>query len=167
MIRQTLPVMIYITCLMVVHSCNVYHGQEVKPLRVYVMYVTYVTNRYGKGTIVFDGYADGPAIKDATHCRRTGSSKGPNVIFTGETSLKLKKNEFLGNKINKQWFLHLLSSFLENAGCTIIHAKGDADILNVKTAVDSAKAVNTVLIGDDTDLLILLCYYGDAIEKES
>ena len=130
------------------------------------MYVTYVTNRYGKGTIVFDGYADGPAIKDATHCRRTGSSKGPNVIFTGETSLKLKKNEFLGNKVNKQRFLHLLSSFLENAGCTIIHAKGDADILIVKTAVESAKAVNTVLIGDDTDLLILLCYYGDAIEKD-
>ena len=50
------------------------------------MYVTYVTKRYGKATIVFDGYEDGPAIKDATHCRRTGSSKGPNVIFAGETS---------------------------------------------------------------------------------
>ena len=49
------------------------------------MYVTYVTNRYGKATIE--------------------SPKGPNVIFTGETSLKLKKNEFLVNKVNKQRFL--------------------------------------------------------------
>ena len=130
------------------------------------MYVTYVTKRYGKATIVFDGYEDGPTIKDATHCRCTGSSKGPNVIFTGETSLKLKKNEFLGNKVNKQRFLNMLSSFLEKAGCTMIHAKGDADILIVKTAVESAKVVNTVLIGDDTDLIILLCYHGDAIEKD-
>ena len=48
----------------------------------------------------------------------------------------------------------------------MIHAKGDADILIVKTAVESVKVVNTVLIGDDTDLLILLCYHGDAIEKD-
>ena len=51
------------------------------------IYVTYGTKRYGKATIVSDGYDDGPAIKDATHYRRTGSTKGPNVIFTGETSL--------------------------------------------------------------------------------
>ena len=130
------------------------------------MYVTYVTKHYGKATIVFDGYEDGPAIKDATHCRRAGSSKGPTVIFAGETSLKLKKNEFLSNKVNKQRFLHFLGSSLESAGCTTIHAKGDADILIVKTAVESAKVVSTVLIGDDTDLLILLCHYGHAIEKD-
>ena len=76
----------------------------------------------------------------------------------------MKKNEFLGNKVNKQRFLCLLGSSLQKAGCTTIHAKGDADILIVKTAVESAKVVSTVLIGDDTDLLILLCYYGDAIE---
>lgn len=130
------------------------------------VYVQYVKSRYGKATIVFDGYEDGPAIKDATHCRRTGSSRGPDVVFTGETSLKMKKNEFLCNKVNKQRFLNMLSSFLEKAGCTTIHAKGDADILIAKTAVESSKVVNTVLIGDDTDLLILLCYYGDAVEKE-
>ena len=28
-------------------------------------YVSYVTNRYGKATIVFDGYDDAPSIKDA------------------------------------------------------------------------------------------------------
>lgn len=129
---------------------------------IYHIYVAYATNRYGKATIVFNGYEDGPAIKDATHCRRTGSSKGPNVIFTGETSLKLKKNEFLVNKVHKQRFLHLLGSFLEGGGCITIHAKGDAAILIVKTEVESAKVVDTILIGDhDTDLLILLCYHGD------
>ena len=110
------------------------------------MYVTYhVKNRYGKATIVFDVYEGGSAIKNATqlHGRCTCSSKGPNVIFTGETILKLKKNEFLVNKVNKQRFLKMLSSFLEKAGCTTIHAKGDADILIVKTPIVSAKVVNT------------------------
>ena len=57
------------------------------------MYVTYVTRRYGKATIVFDGYEDGPVITYSmrTYRRRTDRSKGPNVVFTGETSLKLKK----------------------------------------------------------------------------
>ena len=37
------------------------------------------------------------------------------------------------------------------------HAPGDADLLIVKKAVESAAIVNT---GDDTDLLILLCYHA-------
>ena len=57
--------MIHSMCLMAVHSYNAYHGQEVKPLRTLFcqIYVTYVTKCYGKATIVFDGYEDGPAIK--------------------------------------------------------------------------------------------------------
>ena len=42
-------------------------------------YTTYVTQRYGRATFVFDGYEDGSAIKDATHRRRTGSSRRPDV----------------------------------------------------------------------------------------
>ena len=38
------------------------------------------------------------------------------------------------------------------------HANGDADLLIVKTAVESARTNTTVLVGDDTDLLVLLCY---------
>ena len=30
-------------------------------------YVEYVSRRYGKATIVFDGYESGPGIKDETH----------------------------------------------------------------------------------------------------
>ena len=41
-IRQTPPVMIYITCLMVGHSCNVNRGIGVKPLRAYVICMSHV-----------------------------------------------------------------------------------------------------------------------------
>ena len=38
------------------------------------------------------------------------------------------------------------------------HTSGDADLLIVQKSVESASAVNTVLVGDYTDLLILLIY---------
>ena len=53
----------------------------------------------------------------------------------------------------------MLSSKLEKAGSTAIHAKSDTDTLIVKSAVDSAQACPTVVIGDDTDLLVLLIYH--------
>ena len=50
---------------------------------------------------------------------------------------------------------------LEMAGCTTIHAEGDADPMIVNSAIESAKSINTLLVGDDTDLLILLCHHAD------
>ena len=38
-------------------------------------------------------------------------------------------------------------------------ASGDADLLIVKTAVEATRKSDTVLVGDDTDLLVLLCFY--------
>ncbi len=37
----------------------------------------------------------------------------------------------------------------------------DADLLIAQTAVQSAAAKNTVLVADDNELVILLCYYAD------
>ena len=49
---------------------------------------------------------------------------------------------------------------LQNAGCVTHHSDGDADLLIVKTAIVSARTKTTVLAGDDTDLLVLLCYHA-------
>lgn len=56
-----------------------------------------------------------------------------------------------------------LSSKLEEAVIETVHAKVDADVLNDKTAKDSTKSNNTILIGDDTDLLVLLCSHATDI----
>ena len=50
---------------------------------VCLLYVRYVTQRYGRCAIVFDGSKDEPSTKDATHLRRTGASTGVTVNFTG------------------------------------------------------------------------------------
>ena len=49
---------------------------------------------------------------------------------------------------------------LEKKGCTVINASGDVDVDIVKAAVKASEHQPTTLIGEDTDLLILLLYYA-------
>ena len=74
--------------------------------------------------------------------------------------LDIKKERFLSNKKNKQKFLNLLKRKLLEQGYDVHSAEEDADLLIVLTAVELAENLSTVLIGDDTDLLVLLCHYA-------
>ncbi len=73
----------------------------------------------------------------------------------------VKKEHFLGNKKNKQQFINMLSKELKKQHCQVYHASGDVDVLIVQKNVECAATTNTVLVGDDTDLLILLCYHAN------
>ena len=44
-----------------------------------------------------------------------------------------------------------------------MHAESDADMRIATTAVRQAKGGPTTVIGEDTDLLILLCYHADHV----
>ncbi|KAL9978959.1 hypothetical protein ACROYT_G016544 [Oculina patagonica] len=109
------------------------------------MYIRYVERRYGKASVVFDGYTNS-STKECTHQRRT-TACAPAVLFTSDMLVVLKKNEFLSNEENKQRLINLLADKLRFAGCS--------------TAVQAARSHNTVLFGDDTDLLVLLLYHGE------
>ena len=121
-------------------------------------YVDFTILHYGLSRVVFDGYEGGPSIKDNTHQRR-GHNIHPVVSFTAETEFSGKKENFLSRNCNKQQFINLVSSKLRIKGCNVIQAPGDADVIIVKTAVESANLYSTALIGEDTDLLILLLYH--------
>ena len=75
-------------------------------------------------------------------------------------TLVLKKEVFLANKRNKQRFIKILGKRLEDAGCTVLHAVGDADRLIVKKAVELSGITDTILVSEDTDLLVLLLHYA-------
>lgn len=72
--------------------------------------------------------------------------------------LSVRKDIFLSNPVNKQSFVKYLSEVLQTRGCKTVHAVGDADTLIVQTAV-SCSAETTIVIGEDTDLLVLLCFH--------
>ena len=121
------------------------------------VYTKNVKRTYGETVVVFDGY-DGTSTKYMTHQRRNKGKVGETVTFEEDMHITMTKEQFLTNNMNKQRFINMLSEQLVKANCHTHHATGDADLLMVQKAVESATLSDTVLVGDDTDLLILLCY---------
>jgi hypothetical protein len=124
------------------------------------MYVEYVKT-FNHPTVVFDGYISGPSIKDMTHLRRTKGAVGPKVIFSSNMTLKSKKDHFLANSANKQNFIDMLSKKLQENNVKTLNAVDDADVLIALTGVECAKSGITHVIGEDTDILVLLCHFAD------
>ena len=122
-------------------------------------YTKYVAKKYNDAIVVFDGY-ESMNTKDMTHQRRSKGKAGATVTVAANMTTTMKKEQFLANRKNKQQFIFMLSSELEKNNCRTHHASGDADFLIVQKAVQSATTNNTVLVGDDTDLIVLLCYHA-------
>ena len=66
---------------------------------------------------------------------------------------------------NKQRLIWMVSDELRKRGCTVVNAPGDADVLIVKAAVEKSLQHTTTVIGEDTDLLVLLLYYAHDVNK--
>ena len=123
------------------------------------LYVQYVHRHYNHAVVVFDGYGSGPSTKDEAHQRRASSHIGAEVSFKPEMQLTMKKKPFLANPKNKQKFLYFIGSELEKAGIEVQHSGGDADYDIVSTACTMACRRYVTVVGDDTDLLVLLLHY--------
>ena len=141
-----------------------YNGHDVFQHKYYREICTlcydYVSRYFGSA-IVFDGYRN-LSTKHMTHQRRTGGKIGVEVIFTEDMKLTTTKY-ILANVTNKQNFIDMLSRYLQIEGCVTHHSQGDADLLIAHTAVQSAASKNTVVIDDDTDFFIFLCYYAESV----
>ena len=129
------------------------------------LYVQHVTQRYNQATVVFDGYEEGTSTKDCVHQRRSDVS-GPSVNFDSDMVLKLKKDVFLSNTANKQRFIKLFGEKLQLSGCNIIHVPGEADLMIVQMAFQSAKSITTVPVRGDTYPLVLLCHHADTSARD-
>ena len=122
-------------------------------------YVHFVRSHYPRALVVFDGYASGPSTKDMAHLRRTKRQKGATVHFSTDMVLQTSKEQFLVNKENKQRFISALGVALETTS-TVVYSKADADLDIVLAAIDCAKTKATAVVGEDTDLLILLAHHA-------
>ena len=65
-----------------------------------------------------------------------------------------------------QGMIDLISEKLRGKGCEVIYAPGDADVQIVKAAVLSSLTRSTTLIGEDTDMLVLLLHYMQQANKD-
>jgi hypothetical protein len=121
-------------------------------------YSNFTLHHYGLATVVFDGYNGRPNTKDHAHLRRT-SNVAKDVDIREGTKFSGKMEEFLCNDKNKQALINLISDSLRKKGCHVVHAEGDADVDIVKATVEVSASKSTTLIGEDTDLLVLLLYH--------
>jgi hypothetical protein len=64
----------------------------------------------------------------------------------------------MNNKNRCTYSDSVLGSCLEQI-CTVLHAKADADLQIVLAAQQSAESKATAVVGEDTDLLVLLTYH--------
>ena len=123
-------------------------------------YVRYIKERYGNcPTIVFDGGYEAASTMDTAHVRQAKGRIGKTVGLHLNNQLSMSRSDFLLSKGNKQKFLLMLGDKLTKPGITVNHASGDADFLIVQTALKAAKDYRTVLIGEDTDLLVLTLHH--------
>ena len=99
------------------------------------------------------------------HVRRAGGCISTPVKFTEDMTLTLKKDLFLKNKDNKQALIKMLGKKLQSSGFRVFHADDDADVLIVKKAIEVSQTANTAVIGDNTDLLVLLLYRARNIKS--
>ena len=76
-----------------------------------------------------------------------------------------KRDDFLSNKKNKHRFITLLQDYLQRQGCHTEQAT--ADLLIVQTGIAASENVSkpTILVGDDTDLLVLLCFHTKSTSR--
>ena len=112
------------------------------------------------------GSYENPAnTRDMAHVQRS-TLPGRDVQFTPDMLLSEKKEEFLSNTTNKQRFIHLVERCLEENGIPVQHAQGDADCVTVQVALRYAMEYAAVLVGEDTDLLILLLFHVKSDMKD-
>ena len=100
------------------------------------------------------------------HRQRAKGNQGPTVSFTKEMCLTVTKEVFLTNTMNKQNFIKQLGDSLQLVGCEVFHAPSDADVLIAEKALQSADIQDTALVGDDTDLLVLLLHHSKLTSNE-
>ena len=69
------------------------------------------------------------------------------------------QRSFFNKVSNNQHFIRALGDKLSEYHCQVFHDTADADLLIVQKAIESAQTTDIVLVGDNTDLLVLLIYH--------
>jgi len=121
-------------------------------------YADFTVRHYGRATVVFDGYGEGPSVKDNAH-QRWGKNLHPLVSFTTETVFRQKGGRFISWQKQGRHDCSHQHSTLTKRGCHVIQSPGDADVDIIKATVERSRHWATTLVGEDTDLLILLLHY--------
>lgn len=129
------------------------------------VYHSHIIRKYGENAcVVFDGYSNEHiGIKSYERYRRRQRNMAPDIEFTESTLVTLSQTRFLSNVLNKMKLVWLLSEYLRRHGINVKVAREDADALIARTAIEQRQCTGreVVVVGNDTDLLVLLIALAD------
>ena len=110
---------------------------------------------------MFDGYEIGPStyIKDCIYQRRSRNLTASKVNITEATKFVGEKENVLSNEANEQTLIQMIMERMRQSSFDVIQADGYADVEIAKAAINMSAFKPTTLVGEDTDLLVLLLYH--------
>ena len=121
---------------------------------VVYQYVVYIKNDFGDTcTVVFDGYQ--ASRKDHEHSRRECDRAAAYTKIAENLIVPDNQQTFLKNDLNKTQFIAMLLKGLKEAGHYVYQSDDDTDTMIAKQTL-KFRSYNTVVVSDDTDILVLL-----------
>ncbi|CAH0746943.1 unnamed protein product [Bemisia tabaci] len=135
---------------------------------VFKRYFDYLQRTFhGSKTVIFDGYPSTGTTKTQEQERRIGKRKQcVDVNFQDDMKVYGSQGDFLSNRHNKVLFIKRLSSYLIKRGIQTETAEDDADAMIVNTGLQYSDANDVVIVGEDTDLIVLFISLGDQRAKQ-
>ena len=112
----------------------------------------------------FDGYENGPYIKDHEHKRRVGEISA-SVTVTLQNTPTCNQEVFLKDSKNKSQFISLLTKALKDESHDVLQSIGDADTQIALPALEYASKENkrpVTVAANGTDILVLLMFHWEA-----
>ena len=101
-------------------------------------YADFAVRHYGPATtVVFDGYEEGPSIKDNTHREEDAICTHLSASLLRQSSQASRKSS-CQNDTNKQRLIRMISDQLRERDCTVVNAHGDAHVDIVQTVVETS-----------------------------
>lgn len=135
-------------------------------LQVAEQYVNYIQNFRSKCVIVFDGYSYDLSTKNTERIRRLQRLRCPDIAITKVSKVTVTQDKFLSNSSNKESLIKLISELLIHEDIEHKICRDDADVEIIKMAISKKESDNEVIIiGEDTDLLIILTALAHDKEK--
>lgn len=130
-------------------------------------YISYVNYHFkDRCVVVFDGYPDQATIKCCEQQRRAARRTSTTIQPQDNNFTTTTQAEFLSNNRNKKCFIEMLADRCLKHNIKVRLAVSDADSLIVSTALEEAKKGETVVVvGKDTDLLVLLTSFASVTDK--
>lgn len=120
------------------------------------LYLQYVHRYYSHAVVLFMEGAPLPRVKHTRDVQAHTTSVQKSI--SSQMHVAMKK-AFLAKPQKKQRFLNFNNIKLEEAGLEVEQSTGDADYDIVSTACTMAKRRSGTVVGDDTNLLLLLLHH--------